>query len=135
GGMRQPSVKARRRLAAKLEVSAEYLETGSQLAPEQERELLLTDLELAVRLGDSTGAEAPLQALAEEAVEAGDRAAALRARVALAMLAMERSEWKKATDLIETALEDEVFAPVERFEIYAPLGRAYAASGRPQDAV
>src|SRR5262249_14494733 len=134
-GTRQPSVKALRRLAAKLEVSAEYLETGSQLAPEQERELLLADLELAVRLGDSTGAEEPLQALAEEAVEAGDRAAALRARVALAMLAMERAEWKNAAGLLEAALEDEVFAPVERYEIYAYLGRSYSMAGRPQEAV
>jgi transcriptional regulator with XRE-family HTH domain len=134
-GTRQPSVKALRRLAAKLEVSAEYLETGSQLAPDEERELLLSDLELAVRLGDSQGAEAPLQALAAEAIEAGDRPAAMRARVALATLAMERAEWQKGAALLEAALEGEVFAPVERYEIYAYLGRCYAVSGRPADAV
>src|SRR5882672_12966989 len=89
-GTRQPSVKALRRLAAKLGVTAEYLETGSQLGPEEERELLLSDLELAVRLGDSRDVEAPLQALIEEALEAGDYAVALRARVSLASLAMDK---------------------------------------------
>src|SRR2546422_2651758 len=50
-GTRQPSVKALRRLAAKLGVTADYLETGAQLAPEEQRELRLADLELAMRLG------------------------------------------------------------------------------------
>jgi transcriptional regulator with XRE-family HTH domain len=134
-GTRQPSVKALRRLAAKLGITAEYLETGSHLGPEEERELLLSDLELAVRLGGSQDVEAPLVALVEESLEAGDRTAAMRARVALANLAMERSEWVKAAQLLEAALEGEVFAPVDRYEIYAYLGRSYAMSGRPQDAV
>ncbi|MGH3050277.1 MAG: helix-turn-helix domain-containing protein, partial [Gaiellaceae bacterium] len=51
-GTRQPSVKALRRLAAKLGVTAAYLETGSHLDPAAERELRLADLELAVRLGE-----------------------------------------------------------------------------------
>src|SRR5437867_6941654 len=52
-GTRQPSVKALRRLASKLGVTADFLETGSQLGPEEERELRLSDLELAMRLGDA----------------------------------------------------------------------------------
>jgi transcriptional regulator with XRE-family HTH domain len=134
-GTRQPSVKALRRLAAKLDVSAEYLETGSQLAPEDARELLLSDLELAVRLGDPQDAQAPLEAIVADALEARDRVAARRGRVALAMLAMERAEWAKAVMLLEAALEGETFAPVMHYEIYSSLGRCYAASGRPQDAV
>ena len=51
-GTRQPSVKALRRLAAKLGVSADYLETGSDLDPAAARELRLSDLELAIRLGE-----------------------------------------------------------------------------------
>src|SRR6266568_9491063 len=77
-GTRQPSVKALRRLAAKLGVSADYLETGSDLDPEAERELRLSDLELAIRLGAWDGVDAPLQAAVEEAIAAGDRAATLR---------------------------------------------------------
>src|SRR5207249_8775245 len=47
-GTRQPSVKALRRLAVKLNISADYLERGSDLDPEGERELRLADLELAI---------------------------------------------------------------------------------------
>jgi len=89
-GTRQPSVKALRRLAAKLGVSADYLETGSDLDPAAARELRLSDLELAIRLGEIDGAETALEAALTEADVAGDRAAALRARVALAQVALER---------------------------------------------
>src|SRR5438477_8680732 len=51
-GARQPSVKALRKLAAKLGVSVEYLETGSDLSSSDERELRLTDLELRLRLDE-----------------------------------------------------------------------------------
>src|SRR5579862_2770834 len=51
-GARQPSVKALRKLAAKLGVSVEYLETGSDLSSGDERELRLTDLELRLRLDE-----------------------------------------------------------------------------------
>src|SRR3954470_12442391 len=74
-GTRQPSVKALRRLAAKLGVSADYLETGSDLDVDAERELRLTDLELAVRLGEVDGAEQGLIEVAEDALLAGDRRA------------------------------------------------------------
>src|SRR5438094_4128314 len=59
-GTRQPSVKALRRLATKLGVTADYLETGSDLDPEDARELRLSELELAVRLGEWDGVEGPL---------------------------------------------------------------------------
>jgi transcriptional regulator with XRE-family HTH domain len=134
-GTRQPSVKALRRLAAKLGVPAEYLETGSQLDPAEQRELRLADLELAVRLSVSDGVDEQLQALVDEAILAGDRACILRGRVALASLALESGQFVRAVDLLEAAIEGDPFLPVERFDIYANLGRAYAASGRPDRAV
>jgi len=134
-GTRQPSVKALRRLAAKLGVSAEYLETGSVLDPAERRELRLADVELAIRLGESEGVEDQLRELVDEAVVAGDRTCALRGRVALASVALEAGDFSRTVDLLETALEDEPFAPVERYEIYANLGRAYADGGRPDKAV
>ncbi|HVM57039.1 MAG TPA: helix-turn-helix domain-containing protein [Gaiellaceae bacterium] len=134
-GTRQPSVKALRRLAAKLGVSAEYLETGSVLDPAERRELRLTDLELAIRLGDAEGVDKPLHELIGEAEAAGDGSTAVRARVALASHSLERGEFQRTVDLLETALEGEPFSPVERYDIYANLGRAYAASGRPDRAV
>jgi transcriptional regulator with XRE-family HTH domain len=134
-GTRQPSVKALRRLAAKLGVTADYLETGSQFRPEEQRELRLADLELALRLGDPADVESQLQTLLDEALAAGDGSATMRARVALATAAMERADWKTSSQLLEAALEGEAFAPHDRYEIYAYLGRSYAFSGRPQDAV
>jgi transcriptional regulator with XRE-family HTH domain len=134
-GTRQPSVKALRRLAVKLNVSADYLERGSDLDPEAERELRLSDLELAIRLGEWDDIDAPLQAALDEAISAGDRAATLRGRVALATLAQERREHTRAAELLEAALKDEPFAPIDRFDIYANLGRAYTEAGRPQEAV
>src|SRR5438874_8132790 len=113
-GTRQPSVKALRRLAGKLGVTADYLETGAQLAPEEQRELRLADLELAMRLGAPADVEEQLGALLHEAVSAADSQAALRARVALATLAMDRAEWARAAKLLEAALEGEIFAPVDR---------------------
>jgi tetratricopeptide (TPR) repeat protein len=128
-------VKALRRLAAKLNVSADFLERGSDLDPAAERELRLSDLELAIRLGEWEGVDGPLQAAVDEALAAGDRAATLRGRVALATLAQERRQHSHAVELLEAALSDEAFAPVDRFDIYANLGRAYTEAGRPQEAV
>ena len=134
-GSRQPSVKALRRLATKLGVSADYLDTGSDLAPSAARELRLTDLELAVRLGEPEGVGAELEAALQEAVIAGDRPSELRARVALAQLALESAAYAEAAALLEGALAGEPFLPIDRFDIYANLGRAYAAGGRPERAV
>jgi transcriptional regulator with XRE-family HTH domain len=134
-GTRQPSVKALRRLAANLGISADYLETGSKIDPAADREIRLSDLELAVRLGEWDGVEEPLNAAVAEALADGDRASALRARVALATLAAERREHSRAAELLEAALEDEPFAPIERYDIYQNLGRMYTEAGRPQDAV
>ena len=134
-GTRQPSVKALRRLAAKLNVSAGYLETGSDLDPAGARELRLTDLELAVRLGEHGGVAAALADAAQEAMEAGDRPAARRARVALAQLALEEGAYDRAVVLLESAIDGEAFSPVDFFDIYANLGRAYAAGGKPERTV
>src|SRR5918997_5678126 len=80
---RTPSVKALRKLARKLGVSPEYLETGSEIGPADERELRLADAELELRLdADTTGAEKNLKALLDEAAQAGDLPAATRARLA-----------------------------------------------------
>jgi transcriptional regulator with XRE-family HTH domain len=133
-GTRQPSVKALRRLAAKLGVSADYLETGSDLDAAAVRELHLADLELAVRLGDHEGLRDALGASLDESLAAGDHPAATRARVALAQLALEDGRDQEAVDLLEDAVEGEPFLPLDRFEIYANLGRAYAGTGRPERA-
>src|ERR671939_1405640 len=66
---RTPSVKALRMLARKLGVSAGYLETGSELGAEEERELRLSDAELKLRLGeDPKEAEEAVAQVLDEAV-------------------------------------------------------------------
>lgn len=134
-GTRQPSVKALRRLASKLGVSASYLETGSHLEPSGALELRLIDLELAVRLGQADGAEEQLETVLAEALAAGDRDLALRGRVALAMLARESGRYTRMIELLEEALEGEPFAPIERVDVYHQLGYAYTATGRPEAAI
>ena len=116
-------------------MTADFLETGSQFRPEEQRELRLADLELAQRLGDPADVEPLLEALLDEALAAGDDNSVQRARVALAAAAMERSDWKTSAQLLEAAIEGEPFAPHDRYDIYTNLGRSYAVSGRAQDAV
>src|SRR5438067_8514568 len=83
-GARTPSVKALRKLAQKLGVSVEYLETGRDIRDVDDRELRLADAELELRLdSDVSAAEQKLTALHAEAIAAGDVASAVRARVAL----------------------------------------------------
>src|SRR5207302_2856331 len=61
-GARTPSVKALRMLAARLEVSVEYLETGREIGDAEQRELKLSDAELELRLADDiTSAERKLE--------------------------------------------------------------------------
>src|SRR5213080_3624703 len=55
GGQRQPSLRAIRMLARGLGVSAQYLETGSTTTTEEDREIRLSEAELRLRLGDSSG--------------------------------------------------------------------------------
>ena len=134
-GTRQPSVKALRKLAAKLGVSADYLETGSELDPAGARELRLTDLELAVRLGESDGIEHGLEDVLVDAIAAADEPVAFRARVALAALRESAEDMLGAMAYLEAAVADETFRPVDHVDVYSQLGRAYAAAGRPQQAV
>jgi transcriptional regulator with XRE-family HTH domain len=134
-GTRQPSVKALRKLAAKLGVSADYLETGSDLDPAGARELRLTDLELAVRLGEENGVEKGLEDVLLDAIAAADTPVAFRARVALAAIREEMEDHLGAITYLEAAIADEPFQPADRVDVYGQLGRAYAAAGRPQQAV
>src|SRR6266550_2372486 len=72
-GARTPSVKALRKLAQKLGVSVEYLETGREIRDVDDRELKLADAELQLRLeSDTTSAEQTLENVLTEARASGD---------------------------------------------------------------
>ncbi len=90
-GARTPSVKALRKLAQKLKVTVEYLETGRDIRDVDDRELRLADVELELRLnGDSPGADEKLEQIRAEAIAAGDVASTLRAQMALGLVSAER---------------------------------------------
>src|SRR3989440_11835817 len=77
-GARTPSVKALRKLAQKLGVSVEYLETGRDIREVDDRELQLADAELELRLSDDiSGAEEKLEQILQEATGAGDATSAI----------------------------------------------------------
>jgi tetratricopeptide (TPR) repeat protein len=135
-GTRTPSVKALRVLAKKLEVSVDYLETGSELGAAEERELRLRDAELELRLSEnSTAAEHELEQLLTEATAAGDAAVATRARAALGNTAHRRGEHEAAIKYLEPAVLGGSLSVLEAGDVYRTLGRAYSAVGRPGDAV
>jgi tetratricopeptide (TPR) repeat protein len=131
-GTRQPSVKALRKLARKLGISAEYLETGSDVTEAGLRELRLAQAELDVRLADDPAvAEGTLRDLLGEAELAGDRAAARRATIALGLAAFANERLDDAIALLERAVEEYDLRPSLRPDVFATLGRAYAMQGRP----
>ncbi len=135
-GTRTPSVKALRVLAKKLEVSVDYLETGSELGAAEERELRLREAELELRLSeDSVEAERKLEHLLAEATAAGDAPASNRARAALGHTAQRRGDHEAAIRYLEPAVLDGTLSLLEAGDVYRTLGRAYSAVGRAGDAV
>ncbi len=130
-GARRPSVKALRMLARKLGVSAEFLETGSELGAGEARELRLADAELRLRLdGDSDEAAATLRAILDDSITAGDALAATRARIALGLAAHAAGRPDEAIVLLEQAIDSELVSPTTRPDAWASLGHAYAITGR-----
>ena len=135
-GSRQPSVKALRKLAAKLGISAEYLETGQDLGPREGRELRLAAAEVELRLADDPAeAERALRTLFREARDAGDKPVAARAQAALGLAALRRGDNSAAIAALEAALGSSEFSPTRDPEPYGMLGRAYVVVGRPERAV
>ena len=135
-GTRQPSVKALRKLAQKLGVSPDYLETGREISDADRRELRLANAELALRLAeDLAAAEEELRAILDDAIAAGDVRAATRAGSGLGMAAAHQGRYDDAIRLLEDVLERADPSPAERPDIFHTLGRSYAATGRADRAV
>src|SRR2546430_11448605 len=136
-GARTPSVKALRKLAQKLSVSVEYLETGRDIREVDDRELRLADAELELRLADDiTSAEERLEQIQSESEAAGDRGSAVRARVALGLAAAQRGNHLEAVERLEAAVADDAAPPPHlRPDVYTTLGQSYAALGAPDRAV
>jgi len=135
-GTRRPSVRALRLIAPKLGVSATYLETGSDLAQEEERKLRLYDAELELRLApDPSQAEQALLAVLEEATAAHDEESAWRARVGLGLVAAHRGAYAEAIAKLEPAAEAGGLRPALHPDVFAALGRSYVGRGEHERAV
>jgi tetratricopeptide (TPR) repeat protein len=135
-GARRPSVKALRMLARKLGVSADYLETGSEIRDTDERELRIADAELELRLAEQPAdAAKKLEQLRDEALAAGDAVAGARTNVALGLAASGAGRNAEAIERLEAGLALSPVSPSARPDVYATLGRAYAATGRSDKAV
>ena len=135
-GERTASVKALRKLAAKLGVTAQFLETGSDVPESELRDFWLDDAELALRLGDDPLAlETSLRTVLDEASGDGDSRASTRARLVLGSLASRRGDHMAAVAYLEPAVEESWVTPLAHADAFTTLGHSYGAIGREQDAV
>src|SRR5258708_1093276 len=134
-GARQPSVKALRKLAAKLSVSVEYLETGSDLSSGDERELRLTDLELRLRLDEDGVQLSNIEAILDESLACGDMSAATRARTTLGLAAAREGDNSNAIAHLEHALDSGLLTSAAPPTLFAPLPPPSPASRDPRKAV
>jgi len=135
-GARQPSVKALRKLAQKLGVSTDYLETGSEVRADELRELRLSEAELKLRVEQDPAASAEeFAALLEDSRDAGDAEGVLRARLGLGEAAARRGHYGDAVGQLETPLSEEAISPLTHADVFATLARSYSALGRPERAV
>ncbi len=136
-GQRTASVKALRKLAANLGVTAQFLETGHELADDAEkRAFWLDDAELALRIGeDPNAAEETLRRVLGEAAAAGDRRSETRARLGLGTLAAHRGEYEMAIAILEPVLLEPWVTPLTHPDTFFTLGHAYVAVGRGEEAL
>jgi tetratricopeptide (TPR) repeat protein len=134
-GQREASVKAIRRLARKLGVSPDYLETGSDIRPSDSIELHLTEAEVQVRLGDDL--DAALETFREvraDAERAGEHALVARALVGLGLVAATRGDHTEAARLLEQAIESGRLDPATHPDVFVTLSRMYWLLDRYEEA-
>ena len=128
--MRRPSVRAIRALAKKLDVTPEYLETGTQLGPRGDLELRIADAELELRIGTQAAATVEnLRQLVSEARVLGDPLVTVRAVAALGIALSATSSYAEAIPLLEEAVTSPTITPALRPDIYLALARAHSAAG------
>jgi transcriptional regulator with XRE-family HTH domain len=132
-GERRPSLRALRELAGTLGVTPAYLETGSEIGGDEERELRLADAELRLRL-DGEPSTAVLRSILEEATACADTVSALRARIALGLEAAGRGDHQEAIRQLGRVIESELVTPAARPDVYAVHGESHALVGHPERA-
>ena len=135
-GQRNASVKALRKIAPKLGITAQFLETGSDIPDTEVREFWLDDAELSLRLGgDPQSLEAALREALRNAEVAGDARAAARARLVLGALASRQGDHAAAIDHLESATGAEWVTPLTHADAFTTLAHSYGAMDREPEAV
>jgi transcriptional regulator with XRE-family HTH domain len=135
-GQRNASVKALRKIAPKLGITAQYLETGSDIPDEDVREFWLDDAELALRLGGEPEAlQAALQEALGNAETAGDARGAARARLVLGALASRQGDHAAAIGHLEAATGADWVTPLTHADAFTTLAHSYGATAREPEAV
>jgi transcriptional regulator with XRE-family HTH domain len=126
-GDRKPSLKALRKIASKLDVDVEYLETGNPVSAGAERELRLRDAELELRLGgDLERVEEVLRALLAE--EGLGEHLETRVRATLGTLLARRGENEEARRQLEAVTASKAVRPETRPDVFEVLATVYAAT-------
>jgi transcriptional regulator with XRE-family HTH domain len=135
-GKRQPSLRAIRRIARKLGVSLDYLETGADLSTREELDLSLADAELRLRLDPNDQAvERDLRTLITLSEREGESELVARTQATLGMAIASWGRIGEAVELLERALEHPLVKPDVFPDLYAALTHAYCSLGRPEDAL
>jgi transcriptional regulator with XRE-family HTH domain len=136
-GARVPSVKAIRKIARALGVTAEYLETGADLHGDELLELRLVEAELGSHLGDvdDNELEAAAEQLVREADELGDRGLAARGRITGARVAASSGRFATAIEQLEGAIRTGSVSSVAQPQVFVLLAKCYRSVGRVQEAV
>src|ERR671930_376459 len=133
-GDRDPSLKVMRILARRLGVSLEELETGKRVTVEADRELRVSDAELALRLGDDLGSvEETFRAILQD--EEAEPNLVARAFAGLGLIAGRRGDRQDEVDYLERAIGTGQMAPEERPEVYEQLAQALAFTDSPGRAI
>ena len=135
-GQRVPSLQAIRLLARRLGVTAEYLESGADIAPVEALELRLADAELRLRLGDhSPEARHALQAVFKEAQRAGETEIAVRAQIGLGLSSLAAGNQREAAHYLAAAVGSPLISARTHTNVYVSLSKALRFLGRADEAV
>jgi tetratricopeptide (TPR) repeat protein len=128
-GDRIPSLQLLRELGRRLEVSEDFLATGSD---PQERDRAALEAEVALRLDDLDLAEGLYTALLADAHDDAEQAAAY---AGLGQVAYRRGDPRLAIEHFETALELSGGAEGDVPDLAESLGRAYAMVGELESSI
>lgn len=135
-GKRTATLHIIRDVAARLGVSADYLETGELIGGAEARDLRLADAELALQFNDDvTDPEQTFIALLKEAAATGDRNAELRARIGLATIAARRAAWPEVIRRLERVVGTDRIRPATHPAVYENLAHAYVEVNQAGDAI